>query len=467
MLYTHRYVKKSRNHALGRQFFMLLDFTVENYRSIKGAETLSAVAQKLRRTKTTQETSNRQGVKDDRTITPGYSIPGWNLEILPVLAIFGANASGKSNIVQALDYLLLLMLRGTHGLFTSRGIASPSITMDFSSYSYRRATPFYLNQEAREQPTKFELRTVFEDRIYTYSLEMTSDNHIHLEALDYSLASSKRARKLFHRKWNRDQRQFDWTHGEDFRGAHLHLTSILKEDELFLNLLARLEVKVIEPLMKWLFTRFPGTGLSLKEQAAERQDAIIAAYKDSNVLEKIVNIVRKFDTGISDIRIDQQELSGDSRFEYLVHTIHDAEVETVEFLLQEESAGTQRLFGIAFRTYRVLESGSLLIMDELGASLHPHIVYTIVRLFQNPKTNPKGAQLIFTSHDNTLQRNHLLRRDQIWFTQMRPDHSTDLYPLTDFKVRNDLAIDKAYLDGRFGAVPLLPADEIEFLMPAD
>jgi hypothetical protein len=80
-------------------------------------------------------------------------------------------------------------------------------------------------------------------------------------------------------------------------------------------------------------------------------------------------------------------------------------------------------------------------------------------MFQNPKTNPKNAQLIFTSHDNTLQRNNLLRRDQIWFTQKRPDQSTELYPLTDFHVRNDLAIDKAYLDGRFGAVPFLPSDE--------
>jgi hypothetical protein len=80
-------------------------------------------------------------------------------------------------------------------------------------------------------------------------------------------------------------------------------------------------------------------------------------------------------------------------------------------------------------------------------------------MFQNPTTNPNNAQLIFTSHDNTLQRNNLLRRDQIWFTQKRSDQSTELYPLTDFHVRNDLAIDKAYLDGRFGAVPFLPSDE--------
>jgi uncharacterized protein len=95
----------------------------------------------------------------------------------------------------------------------------------------------------------------------------------------------------------------------------------------------------------------------------------------------------------------------------------------------------------------------------LGFNIHPNITRAIVKMFQNPKTNPNRAQLIFTSHDNTLQRGNLLRRDQIWFTEKRSDGSTELYPLSDFKVRNDLAIDKAYLDGRFGAVPFLPDDE--------
>ncbi len=113
-----------------------------------------------------------------------------------------------------------------------------------------------------------------------------------------------------------------------------------------------------------------------------------------------------------------------------------------------------------------LGSGELTIVDELGTNLHPNIARSIIKMFQNPKINPKNAQLIFTSHDNTLQRNNLLRRDQIWFTQKRPDHSTELYPLTDFHVRNDLAIDKAYLDGRFGAVPFLPSDE-EMILQGD
>ena len=100
------------------------------------------------------------------------------------------------------------------------------------------------------------------------------------------------------------------------------------------------------------------------------------------------------------------------------------------------------------------------MVDELGSNIHPSITREMIKLFQSPKTNPKRTQLIFTTHDNTLQRNNLLRRDQIWFTQKRPDQSTELYPLSDFNVRNDLAIDKAYLDGRFGAVPFISEEDL-------
>jgi uncharacterized protein len=128
--------------------------------------------------------------------------------------------------------------------------------------------------------------------------------------------------------------------------------------------------------------------------------------------------------------------------------------------------GTQRLFDLAFRIHIGLSFGTLTIIDELGSNIHPNITRAIVKMFQNPKTNPNRVQLIFTSHDNTLQRGNLLRRDQIWFTQKRDDQSTELYSLSDFKVRNDLAIDKAYLAGSFGAIPFLPSDE-EFIPVAE
>ncbi|MDM3856327.1 MAG: AAA family ATPase [Aphanizomenon gracile PMC649.10] len=182
------------------------------------------------------------------------------------------------------------------------------------------------------------------------------------------------------------------------------------------------------------------------------------------LLKDVVKIVHKFDTGISKIEIKQKP---EDSFGYNIYAVHnDSEGNEVHWSFEEESLGTQRIFNLAFRLVLVLNTGQLAVIDELGTNIHPNIVKYIIKMFQNPKTNPKNAQLIFTSHDNTLQRNNLLRRDQIWFTQKRPDHSTELYPLTDFHVRNDLAIDKAYLDGRFGAVPFLPSEE-EMILQGD
>lgn len=151
----------------------------------------------------------------------------------------------------------------------------------------------------------------------------------------------------------------------------------------------------------------------------------------------------------------------------MIFALHEKpDGQTVSWPFEEESLGTQRLFSLAFRIVVDITIGGLIIVDELGTNIHPNIIRNIIKIFQNQKTNPENAQLIFTSHDNTLQRNNLLRRDQIWFTQKRPDQSTELYPLTDFHVRNDLAIDKAYLDGRFGAVPFLPSNE-EMILQGD
>jgi AAA15 family ATPase/GTPase len=178
-------------------------------------------------------------------------------------------------------------------------------------------------------------------------------------------------------------------------------------------------------------------------------------------------MIRQFDTGISQIEIEKIESNGNETNEnFTVWVWHEVNGHRVRWPIQEESTGTQRLFGLSYWMLVVLRYGGLAMVDELGSNIHPNITRSIIRLFQSEKTNPKRAQLIFTSHDNTLQRANLLRRDQIWFTQKRADGSTELYPLSDFRPRNDLAIDKAYLEGRFGAVPILP-DEEEMLQSAE
>jgi uncharacterized protein len=432
---------------------MLLDFTVANYRSIKEPVTLSAVAQKQRRVQSS-ENGERERVKSDGEIAPPYFVSSWDIEVLPVLAIFGANASGKTNVIQALVYLLSLMKNGKR----DNTIQEDGLTPDL--FGKVSPLPFLLDDSYAGQATKFELRTIFDETIYSYSLT-TNSTRILVENLDYFPKSSRQKNRLFERVWNHDEGKFLWKNGRRFSGAHIQLQKSIREDESFISLLGKLEVEIVKPLIDWIKNQILGVSASYSHSDYTLSKIILSElFTTGNHLEfyqSLSNFIQLFDVGITDIEIKNNT---DLKLGCEIYTLHTASNgETMKWLLIEESLGTQKLLYFATRMIFNLAMGSLTIVDEFGSSFHPHISHAIIKLFQNPETNPKHAQLIFTSHDNTLQRNNLLRKDQIWFTQKRPDHSTELYPLTDFKVRNDLALDKAYLDGRFGAVPILPSED--------
>jgi uncharacterized protein len=436
---------------------MLLEFTVENYRSIKEPVTLSAVAQKAPKRKSSAKT--KRSVKSDAEICPGFQVEGWDMNLLPVMAIFGANASGKSNVLQALSYLLSMM--------------SGTYQQDQSYLFPTSHHPFSLDSASKKQPTKFDLHIYGAGSVYRYHLEIHGNTVIQ-ESLYYLSKATKRPRKLFNRIWSDNLSEYIWENGETFSGAHIQLESRMPRDELYISILKRLEVVILLPLCYFLTCYSThATGLPLKLK--NRVDAQILSSKINDrtgeidnskaqrLQDSIVEILKRFDVGITGLEL----IRSNSDEEVAIHTIHQmATGEEVRWPFEEESFGTQQLFSLAHSIVIELYVGGLLLLDELGTNLHPKITSYIIQLFQNPKTNPKGAQLIFTSHDNTLQRNQLLRRDEIWFTEKKPDQSTDLYSLADFKVRNDLAIDKAYLDGRFGAVPFLP-ETVEELLGVD
>ena len=422
---------------------MLIDFTVENYRSIKEPMTLSAVAQAGRTAAPAKRSVGREYIQADSEIAPTFPIPGRGFELLPVLGIFGANASGKSNVLSALDNLMGFM-------FSEAGD---------NHYSLSRFVPFRLDDHKSYAPTCFQMRAVVNKVIYTYTLHVKR-SRILLERLEALPASPKRVRLLFERQWSDEQQQFLWKNGEEFAGPHTQIESQIQDTEPFIGILSRrLKVPSIEPLTVWLRAKWPGVSLGF--EASDQDITSWINHQSEENLNAVTALVRRFDTGIEDIRIvkNDDELQQSLLGEYEVFVKHKTSTNSVWWSLKEESTGTQRLFCLAGKMLSSFEWGTPMLVDELGANIHPHIAREIVRLFQSQQTNPKRAQLLFTSHDNTLQQRNLLRRDQLWFTEKHPDGSTELYPLTDFKPRNDLAIDKAYLDGRFGAVPILPDTE--------
>ncbi len=416
---------------------MLVDFTIENFRSIKEPVTLSAVAQKTK-TVPSGKNSTRYITTDDE-IAPPFVVDRWNFELLPALAIFGANASGKSNILRALDTLLGFMLYGV---------------VD-AAMLFQKFTPYLLAPDWRETATRFEIRIFAEKALYTYLLDLNTER-ILLEQLSYAVAETKQDRLLYQRRWNVSQRKYEWKNGAHFAGPHKQLQPSVNELNPFLSLLVRLDVPILSPLMEWLASRT--FGVSLASEDIELQRTAHLALLNEKHLRQISALVRVFDTGIHEFKVmaSSPEYGETQKFEVFAYHLQPHGV--VRLPLSEESTGTQRLFLLASRLVLAFEHCTLMLVDEFS-NIHPHITRALVRMFQNPKTNPKRAQLIFSSHDNTLQRDHLLRRDQIWFTEKRVSGSTNLYSLSDFKPRNDAAIDRSYFDGRFGAVPILPSED--------
>lgn len=420
---------------------MLIDFSVQNFKSIHKTVTLSAVAQNPRPVTGTSAGGSRRS--DDEIAVPAY-LEKRNLGLLPVVGIFGANASGKSNVLEALDFLISYM-----------SIGGGSIQKNFIA----DIQPFRLKESAVNAPTHFELRMAFAGSIYTYTLEMNR-TRVLLEELKYVPFESKRLqnRLLFRRTWKEQVEAYEIKNGSAFGNSYRQIQQSLAEYEPFISFGARLEIALLQPITDWVRSQWPGVTLG-RETADHMMATRFLDKYDPEMKDDVQRIVQSFDTGIDKLDIEKKQSESDpKREEYQVWVWHKTDRKRVRWPLEYESTGTQRLFSFAYKMLDAFRYGTLLLVDELGSNIHPNITRNIVRLFQNQSTNPNRAQLIFTSHDNTLQRKHVLRRDQIWFTKKLLDGSSELFPLSAFRPRNDLAIHTAYLDGRFGAVPILPEE---------
>jgi AAA15 family ATPase/GTPase len=415
---------------------MLIDFTVENYRSIKEPVTLSAVAQ----TKTGRGNGDtkRKGIKPDDEIAPPFVVPNRKLELLPVLGIFGANDSGKTNTLSALDNLLI---------YIEGGRRHPVSAIS-------KFVPFFTEQD---KPTRFELRLAFAGNIFTYTLE-TKLNQITLERLEYVPAQSRALKNLlwFERVAIPGKQGHSWRNNPERTIAYQKSQELLRNDIPFLSTILINQEPEFRELRSWLTWRWSGLTLGWEEFDRNKAKLVSSIWTERKT--EVTNLIRILLPNIVDVE-NLQTIPDIESQENNFGVMYEIEGRRFRLPINEVSTGGQRIILLAHKLLHGFEYSSLVMIDELGSNIHPNITKAIARLFQNPQTNPKRAQLIFTSHDNTLQRGNLLRRDQIWFTQKRADGSTDLYPLTDFHPRNDLALDKAYLDGRFGAIPLLPSDE--------
>ena len=416
---------------------MLIAFSVENFRSIRDLQTLSLAEPRT-----------------DRHLEWSNLIDPEGRRLLKSVAIFGPNASGKSNIITAMIWLRQFVLNSS-----KEGQAKEPID----------AQPFRLSTAKEKAPCHLEIEFFWNEFEYKYGFEITA-KRVESEWLFRKSPAAKPA-KLF----TREGQTFDIS--TDFFKEGKGLEERTRENALFLSVCAQFAGPESEKILEWMARFRPVSGLS------EQSFFAFTATRMGDPIHRagLLKFAQDADFNICDLRSEieeiteaklppdmpseiRQQIIKQKAFRADIKTTHeklDAEgkvVERVEFdLAKDESQGTQKFIALSGPITHTLEEGSILVVDELEARLHPKLTQAIVDLFHSP-VNDKNAQLIFAAHDVTLLDPARFRRDQIWFTEKNKQGATDLYSLAEFDpqdVRADTKFSRQYLLGLFGAIPQL------------
>jgi hypothetical protein len=421
---------------------MLIEFSVGNFRSFKEIVTLSMVAAKL---------SAKDKALDENNVFEAAGAP----PLLTSAAVYGANASGKSNLVAAMAFMREFVLH-------SHRETQPTGAIDIER--------FRLSSEAVVQPSHFEMVFVVDGIRYRYGFEVTPER-VESEWL-FSVPSTREA-KLFERFGD------DIELSERFREGR-EIEARTRSNALFLSVVAQFNGPIAQRVIRW----FRQMGIASGLQDRGMRLYTMRRFFDGTHRDDIRELIRRLDLGIEDVVVEKTSAPADldlpdgmpealrtaltslrdlpaSEF-YAVRTFHaragNGETTSTREAFDldvHESEGTKKLFSMAGPLVKALKEGQLLVVDELDARLHPLMTREIVNLFNSKETNPQHAQLIFTTQDTNLLDNRLLRRDQVWFTEKDRQGATQLYSLAEFKVRNDVAFERNYIQGRYGAVPFL------------
>lgn len=424
---------------------MLLRFRVANHRSIRDECELSLVG---------------PSAGDGGARATGLRDQDQEVSVLPVIGIFGANASGKTNLLRA--------------LFDMRD----AVRTSFAEWATRSGVPreaFKLDPAAAEETTLYEVDLMLgaSPVRYTYGFEL-SDERVEAEWLHAYPEGSRVV--WFDREADRPEAEggeFLFPHtdpgssedsgpgtGTGFRGQRDVLVPSTRPDALFLSTGATLNDPQLAALHRWfidnLWLMTPGRDVRARSEWTQRLLADPKRGKDYR--EWLVELLSIADLGISGIDIDRK--SGEVA---LRHRSSDGSDVALKFV-GEESLGTHSWFAFLGPMLAVLDAGTVLLVDELDSSLHPTLAAEVVRLFQDPKSNPRGAQLLFTTHDATLLGSAVLdrplTREQVWITSKKTSGETELYPLAAAGPDDDEDLERGYLRGRYGGSPRVSVGEI-------
>jgi predicted ATPase len=381
------------------------------------------------------------------------TLDGAGVDALPVAGVFGANASGKTSVLRAIDHMRWLVISSFREP-PGRGA---------------RRTPFRLAPDASSLPTSYRIELVLNGVEHHYVVEVDGHRVVYEAA---SWFPHGRPARLFEREGQ------SVVYGSGGVGVGRAVERILREDALFLSAAAAAGHVGLMPLYGW-FQR----NLILMEERSRnsRQLYTTSLLTDPELGAQAQELLRAADLGIRDARVVEMDDDTRALMARVIHILRGEEGELAEVAAQmptevgvklthigpagaaveldqaEESQGTLVWLGVVGPVLEALRDGNVLLADELDASLHSELVRQLVALFQDPETNPNRAQLVFNSHDTTLLPNGraggVLGRDQVWFAEKLKDGRSRLTPLADYSPRKDHAVRDRYLSGRYGAVP--------------
>ena len=408
---------------------MLIQFSVTNFRSFKGTETLSLVA----------------GAGDELRATnvaasEGPAYP----DLLRTAAIYGPNAAGKTNILRAVQVMQGIIL----------GVANAKAPLLYTPHKFSRAS--------RRQPTEFEIAFVQEGRRFEYGFAYDAERVVDEWLYE---ADQAKSRKLFERTYRRQSDDYEWSFGRALTGKKSIWQYSTRPDALFLSTAIQLNNTQLKPVYEWFQRR-----LVVVVGAIEFNVALtLQLLEQPDGKERILPFLNAADLGITDFQTEREPAQAMMRpnailerrdggpiNEVKVKTYHKAEGdERVDLDLDDKSAGTQTLFRSAGAWLNVLKNGEVLLFDEIETSLHTLLTVFLIRRFHSRSSNPRNAQLVFSTHNTALLNQRLFRRDQIWFAERDVQSASHLTPLSDFSPRKEENLERAYLNGRYNALPLV------------
>ena len=413
---------------------MLLQFYFSNYRSFEGEGILDMRA----------SGSNELSSHIRNTL---------NEKVLPVTAIYGANASGKSSVFEAFQFMVLCVLE------------SLSFSDDNKKNSYKLKVDSFKFSDSRDKPSEFEINYIDKkgkkELYYNYGFKI--DNSGILE--EYLASNTKTGVKrnedytyIFKRE--RNQKLYLDSSIEKFRE---NLEISLKEKTLLVSLGAKLNIDDFIRVRTW-FINTEVINFSNSLYGALLENILPNNIIESEEVRKnLISFINSFDDSIIDIEVEKiSAIDENDKDNYRVFTIHksDKGTSTARISMNEESSGTKKMFSLYQTLLDVLEKGGVFFADELDIKLHPLLMRNILLTFTDKEKNSNNAQLIFTTHNTIYMDMDLLRRDEIWFVE-KDNGVSNLYSLDDItnekgeKVRKDSNYEKHYLLGNYGAIPNL------------